>query len=606
MRSRFIFAVATLVLVGCRDGALTGRRTVEAERQTAATDSSQTTRRLWSGRQVDALGSPSPDGKYLSFVDWDTGDLALRELATGHTRSIVKTRGDVSEFAYYSAFSPDGQRLAYSFFDGETYDLRVIGVDGSSPRTIFRRTESRDVNVMAWSPDGTQILVTVRWKDATSQIVLVNVETGVTRTLKTLGWQYPSKLAFSPDGRYIAYDFTRDHTSMKRDIAILAADGTVDTPIAAHDGNDRVLGWSPDGRLFFSSDRDGSPGVWAVPVTNGRAAADPVRLKVDLWRFEHSLGFDKNGTFYYSVTPTVADLYVATIDPTSLKVTTAPQPVAAEDGGTHGPGAWSPDGRLLAYLVSDEAVSVSFSRVVIRSLETGDQRLLQPQLAQLRSVQWFPDGRSLLVGAIDLKGRPGLYRVDAQSGSVAVVRLRSHDKQNMFAPSLSPDGATLYFRTFADAQGEISVVIARDLSSGAEREVYRFSGPMGWPSPSPDGKQLVVAVTEPGRRQSSIVVVPATGGEARTVLALPERYVLAANRGRVVWGPNRNLIFMPTNSKQESEVWSVRADGSGAQKLDLDLKAMMQPQLHPDGRRLLFRAGEMTTEIWAMQSSSSR
>src|SRR5688572_19133691 len=105
MRSRFIFAVATLVLVGCRDGALTGRRTVEAERQTAATDSSPTTRRLWSGRQVDALGSPSPDGKYLSFVDWDTGDLALRELATGHTRAIVKTRGDVSEFAYYSAFS---------------------------------------------------------------------------------------------------------------------------------------------------------------------------------------------------------------------------------------------------------------------------------------------------------------------------------------------------------------------------------------------------------------------------------------------------------------------------------------------------------------------
>ena len=66
------------------------------------------------------------------------------------------------------------------------------------------------------------------------------------------------------------------------------------------------------------------------------------------------LGFDKNGVFYYSVNPTVADLYVATIDPTSLKVTTAPQPVVAEDGGTHGPGAWSADGRLLAYLVSNE------------------------------------------------------------------------------------------------------------------------------------------------------------------------------------------------------------------------------------------------------------
>lgn len=66
------------------------------------------------------------------------------------------------------------------------------------------------------------------------------------------------------------------------------------------------------------------------------------------------------------------------------------------------------------------------------------------------------------------------------------------------------------------------------------------------------------------------------------------------------------MIFMPTNSKGAAEVWSVRVDGSGAQKLDLNLPAMMQPQLHPDGRRLLFRAGELTKEIWAMQSSPSR
>ena len=189
------------------------------------------------------------------------------------------------------------------------YDLRVVGTDGSAPRTVLRRTESLDIIPMAWSPDGTQILATVRWKDATSQIALINAESGATRVLKTLGWQYPSKLAFSPDGRYIAYDFIRDETSRKHDIAILAADGGADTPIAAHAGDDRVLGWSPDGRLFFSSDRGGSPAVWTVSVTNGRASANPVRLNGDLWRLERALGFDKHGVFYYSVNPTVADLY---------------------------------------------------------------------------------------------------------------------------------------------------------------------------------------------------------------------------------------------------------------------------------------------------------
>lgn len=603
MGARFVFAVATLLLIGCKDGTLASRRTVDAQSQASAADASLTARRLWSGPAVDSLGSPSPDGKFLSFVDWSTGDLALRALETGHTRSIVKTRGDVSEFAYRSVFSPDGKQVAYGFFDGEQYDLRLVGIDGSVPRTIFRRTESLDVIPAAWSPDGTQILAAVRLKDRTSQIALVNAATGATRILKTLGWQYPSQLAFSPDGRYVAYDFARDDLSTKRDIAVLAADGESETPIAAHNGNDRVLGWSPDGRLFFSSDRDGTPAVWAVRVTNGRAAANPVRLNVDLWRLERALGFDQNGTFYYSVTPTVADLYVATVDPISFKVMTPPQPVVADDGDTHGPGAWSPDGRLLAYLVSDEAVSVRFSRLIIRSLETGDQRIVQPALPDLRSVQWFPDGRSLLVGGTDLKGRQGFYRVDSQSGVFDALRLRAPDAPNIFGPSLSPDGSTLFFRTFADAKGDLALVMARDLRTGTEREVYRFAGSMGWPSMSPDGTQLAVAVTERASRRLSIAVVPAVGGKARTVVTLPEGYLMLGNRGRVLWGPNDNLIFMPA-SKERAEVWSVRLDSGAATTLDLQLPAMMQPDLHPDGRRLLFRAGEVTDEIWALSSSS--
>ena len=37
-------------------------------------------RKVWSDPFTDILGAPSPDGKYMSFVDWTTGDLAVREL----------------------------------------------------------------------------------------------------------------------------------------------------------------------------------------------------------------------------------------------------------------------------------------------------------------------------------------------------------------------------------------------------------------------------------------------------------------------------------------------------------------------------------------------
>jgi len=605
MDSRFVFALATLVMIGCRDGALTTQRTLEAEGQSRPPQA-VTTRRLWSGGGVDALGGPSPDGRFLSFVDWSSGDLALRELASGQTRTLVKTRGDVSEYAYFSAISPDGKRIAFSFFDGEMHDVRVAGMDGSAPRTVFRRPDSLDVNVAAWSPDSTQILATVRWRDATSQVALIPADGGQPRMLKTLGWQYPSRMAFSPDGRYIAFDFVKDEKSAKRDIAILATHGGAEAPIAAHGANDRVLGWSADGRLFFQSDRDGGPAVWTVLVANGRAAADPVRLKADLWRLDHGLGFDSNGAFFYSVVPTVADLYVAAIDPASLRVTSAPHAVRAEDGQTHGPGAWSPDGRLIAYLVSDEAASVAFRAVAVHSLETGDQRTLAPKLAQVFSVQWFPDGRSLLVGGTDLKGRQGVYRIDAQSGAETLLRQRLPDAPNALGPTLSPDGATLYFRTFADEKRQIALVMARHLGSGVEREVYRFAGSMGWASPSHDGKHLALAATDPAKRQTSIVIVPSSGGAARTVFTLPDGYAMPMNRGFIQWGPGETLIFAAANAKREAEMWSVRLDGRAAQRLDLNMPAMMQPQLHPDGRRLLFRAGEVTKEIWSMQPAPPR
>ena len=46
-------------------------------------------RQVWSGSDVDVEGAPSPDGRYLSYVDWDTGDLAVYELTTGKKRRLT-------------------------------------------------------------------------------------------------------------------------------------------------------------------------------------------------------------------------------------------------------------------------------------------------------------------------------------------------------------------------------------------------------------------------------------------------------------------------------------------------------------------------------------
>jgi hypothetical protein len=77
-------------------------------------------RKVWEGPSVDYLaGEPSPDGKYLSYVDWDTGDLAIFEIATGKKRRLTNKGPweESSEFAQYSRWSPDGSHIVYDCFN---------------------------------------------------------------------------------------------------------------------------------------------------------------------------------------------------------------------------------------------------------------------------------------------------------------------------------------------------------------------------------------------------------------------------------------------------------------------------------------------------------
>ena len=68
-------------------------------------------RQVWAGPGTDTEGAPSPDGRYLSYVDWGAGDLAVLDLATGaHRRLTNKGTWDKSrEFAEGPIWSPDSK-----------------------------------------------------------------------------------------------------------------------------------------------------------------------------------------------------------------------------------------------------------------------------------------------------------------------------------------------------------------------------------------------------------------------------------------------------------------------------------------------------------------
>ena len=48
-----------------------------------------TNKKIWEDTDTVLEGAPSPDGRYLSYTDWETGDLAIYEFATGKKRRLT-------------------------------------------------------------------------------------------------------------------------------------------------------------------------------------------------------------------------------------------------------------------------------------------------------------------------------------------------------------------------------------------------------------------------------------------------------------------------------------------------------------------------------------
>jgi hypothetical protein len=111
----------------------------------------QAMRAVWTPPRGDAYDSAvSADGHFVTFPDWDTGNLAVHDLVSGADRLLTNTgtegkdkRGE-SAFAQCTAISRDDKQVAYSWFEeklGGRYELWVLSLNGGSkPRRVFGNT----------------------------------------------------------------------------------------------------------------------------------------------------------------------------------------------------------------------------------------------------------------------------------------------------------------------------------------------------------------------------------------------------------------------------------------------------------------------------------
>jgi Tol biopolymer transport system component len=563
-------------------------------------------RQVWAGSKVSTYGTVSPDGRYLSCVDSDTGDLALHDIVSGADRRLTNKGTQSQEWAQESAISRDGKQVGYTWHSPTNgYELRIAGLTASGflqPHPLLAGDDVNWIGPYDWSPDGKWLAVSLQRKDrATFQIGLVSTEDGSLRVLKSYKWlDYPTGVFFSPDGKYLGLDLSSGDVS-DHDVLILAVDGSSETKATTGPTHDVMMGWSPDGkRLLFASDRTGSTGLWAVPIADGKLAGSADLIESEIAR--HSLGVTTSGTLYVGVGLGNSDIQVASFDFNAVKLLSPPSSLPHSFTGFSMQPDWSPDGRNLVYV--SERSSVGGGRVLaIRSVETGQVRELRPNLRTFNWPRWAPDGRSLMCMGTDPQGRQGIYGINAVTGEVNPVALSAPGSFLQY-PEWSPDGKKIYFErsvAYDRAAGVTWAWIERDMISGSERELIRRKG-LGAPSISPDSRYLAAKAYDSSTKSTAILLIPTAGGEPRELFRYP-----AEEEGVVslVWTPDGRGVLATRTVSGKREVWLVPTEGGQARKLAFDLgdTGWSWPiRVHPDGRQIVYIGGGAKKEVWALEN----
>ena len=572
--------------------------------QENAADAEVTVQRVWSGTKPSfSVAHPSPDGRYVTSSDTDSGDLGLIDLVSKDRRRMgVKDGGrEMGSWAEYSVFSPDGETIAFVWFtasgglsgeDGKYlgYSIKTIPVTGGEPLDLVPAGAFHYAVLDDWSADGEYLLARL-WKPE-GEFCLCRIRTSdgsitaIPGTSELGEGVFSQRNAFSPDGNHVAFD--TPGTSDDRDVYLVDV-ATGDSRLVLEGiADDRLLGWLPDGSgLLFRSDRGATSGIWMLPLGPDLRVGEPRLLRSDVWRAQ-PLGFSRDA-FYYGVTVESQQVYVGAIDARNGGYLAPAGPVQEATEGNSFHGEFSPDGRYVTYA---RMRGPGKHEIVVRAVGGDDVRIFKSD-KQRSPIGWTPDSRAVFLNAQLDEREFGAVRLDLATGESTVLNIARNPGRSGL---VSADGKEVYTisRTEADGTG----IFAFGLNDGSERLIAAIESP-GSLSLSPDGQTFAVL----DRSTARIYTLPIAGGDPNVIFEIEGDITqsgLSAGTmaGRPEWTPDgKHILFI-----QDGSIMRVPVSGGLAEKVvDIPEGRRIHFRLHPDGSRFLINAGLDKGEIWMVK-----
>ena len=190
------------------------------------------------------FGNPrlSPDGERL-LVGAD-GDLWIYDMATGR-RSAITT--DELTDGRYSAWSPDGSRVAYTSTRNGTSEVWLQPADGSGEPQQLTQFDGGNTDVESWSPNG-EVLAFHHHGSTGADLFTIPLDAADPTPQPFLATEFAEEMTqFSPDGRFVAY--LSDRTG-ERQVYIRPYPGPGAAVTVSIDGGVEPL-WGRNGELFY-------------------------------------------------------------------------------------------------------------------------------------------------------------------------------------------------------------------------------------------------------------------------------------------------------------------------------------------------------------------
>jgi len=510
----------------------------------------------------------SPDGNQIAFTRYEGKNAAIyTALIGGGTPLRLTTESGVCCPTWF----PDGRRIAFMRFSKNGLSINVISALGGAEKILYTSQfaeqagfPGRMCDHMDLSPDGKWLAFGGANDVSYQRISLLSLDDLKVKSLTLPKMpDYDCEPAFSPDGGSIAFE-RGSGAGMGRDLFVISVTGGEPRRLTFENAWGGVPVWTQDGsEIIFPSSRGGLLNLWRISANGGSpqpvAGIGPVAFAPSIPRRGNLLAY---------VHPNSND----SIWQIRLSDETHPASAATRLITSRGRLNWrpsfSPDGKKVVF----ESDRLGYSDIWYCNSDGTNCIQLTSLQGTAGTARWSPDGHHV-VFEVQLQHFYEIYVIDLPDGQPR--RLPTFPESDNGAPNWSRDGKWIYFYS-TDEKGLFQLWKV-PFEGGPPVRVTRDGGI--YAIESEDGRFLYYT-----KYPSGIWKMPLNGGK--------EERVLDQAVGWPNWAVSRRGIYFLSQKHEKGRIeFFDFATHKRTLIADVD-RPSMGLALSPDERSLLYSRNE--------------